>query len=231
MLVRALRRSAAKHTTQITQAQQTIAMSTVRSYPTEPRVGTHQETQIIFLFDCRSTVDHQPDLKIVNFHAGIGIVILRHLQLTSPPEVLLIRRGKPPQTGKWSFPGGSLELNETIIDCAMRETLEETGIKLRHNNANGALFPPDGDLQSPVAYAGVDVMSHDDDGKLAYHYAIIEVAAVPEDPHQVPRASGDAAAVQWFPVPEVRVMREAGDAVPKLDEVTEEAVRRFKITH
>ena len=30
----------------------------------------------------------------------------------------------------WSMPGGKLELDESILECAKRETLEETGIKI-----------------------------------------------------------------------------------------------------
>ncbi len=32
-------------------------------------------------------------------------------------------------TGKWSFPKGHREINESPIDCAKREIYEETGIK------------------------------------------------------------------------------------------------------
>ena len=44
-------------------------------------------------------------------------------------EVLLIRRGKPPRMGDWSIPGGRLEWNEAVRDCALRELMEETGVR------------------------------------------------------------------------------------------------------
>ena len=50
---------------------------------------------------------------------GVGVVILRlspTAQGKAAPEVVLIQRGKPPDKGKWSFPGGSLELGE-VWDC------------------------------------------------------------------------------------------------------------------
>ena len=58
---------------------------------------------------------------------GVGVVILRNLQTPSSPgpEVVLIKRGKPPDLGNWSFPGGSLELGEVrgwllcLGSCAM----------------------------------------------------------------------------------------------------------------
>ena len=40
-------------------------------------------------------------------------------------------------TGKWCFPGGSLELGESLVECAVRETLEETGIRLRNAPRHG----------------------------------------------------------------------------------------------
>ncbi len=33
---------------------------------------------------------------------------------------------------QWSFPGGHLELGESILNCAQREVLEETGLKLQN---------------------------------------------------------------------------------------------------
>jgi 8-oxo-dGTP diphosphatase len=32
----------------------------------------------------------------------------------------------------WSFPGGHLEIGESILDCAQRETLEETGLRIKN---------------------------------------------------------------------------------------------------
>ncbi|KAI0169874.1 NUDIX hydrolase domain-like protein [Hypoxylon sp. FL1284] len=34
-------------------------------------------------------------------------------------------------TGTWQFPGGHLEMGESFINCAERETLEETGLKVK----------------------------------------------------------------------------------------------------
>lgn len=45
-------------------------------------------------------------------------------------KVLLIERGRDPFKGCWAFPGGFLEEDETIDNCARRELMEETGIEL-----------------------------------------------------------------------------------------------------
>jgi 8-oxo-dGTP diphosphatase len=52
----------------------------------------------------------------------VGVVCLRG------PEILLIRRGKPPRMGEWSIPGGRMEMGETVADGALRELAEETGV-------------------------------------------------------------------------------------------------------
>jgi ADP-ribose pyrophosphatase YjhB (NUDIX family) len=43
---------------------------------------------------------------------------------------MLIRRGIAPGLGQWAQPGGFLEIDETVRDAAIRETLEETGLEV-----------------------------------------------------------------------------------------------------
>lgn len=46
-------------------------------------------------------------------------------------RVLLVKRGKEPLRGRWSVPGGSVELGESLAEAVVREVREETGISVR----------------------------------------------------------------------------------------------------
>jgi 8-oxo-dGTP diphosphatase len=104
---------------------------------------------------------------------GIGVIVWRG------DEVLLIRRGRPPAAGEWSFPGGAQRVGETAEQAARRELFEETGLSV------GAL-----------QLAGhVDSIHRDADGKIEYHYTILDFCAryAGGEPH----AGGDAADIAW----------------------------------
>lgn len=107
---------------------------------------------------------------------GIGIVVIRR------HEVLLCRRGKPPNLGSWTLPGGAQEVGETCEDAARRELAEETGLTV-------------GPLQF-IAY--VDTIRYDDDRRVRFHYTILDFAG-----HWVsgePIAGSDVSEVTWAPL-------------------------------
>jgi ADP-ribose pyrophosphatase YjhB (NUDIX family) len=107
---------------------------------------------------------------------GIGVVVLRDA------SVLLVRRGKPPNVGSWTLPGGAQEIGETAEAAARRELLEETGVAV-----------------GPLQLAGtVDSIRHDADGRVQYHYTIIDFCArwVSGEPF----AATDVTEVVWAPL-------------------------------
>jgi ADP-ribose pyrophosphatase YjhB (NUDIX family) len=53
---------------------------------------------------------------------GVGAIIVED------GRVLLVKRGHPPLAGKWSIPGGVLEVGELLREAAVREASEETGL-------------------------------------------------------------------------------------------------------
>ncbi len=107
---------------------------------------------------------------------GIGIVVLKG------EHVLLVRRGKPPNVGTWTLPGGAQELGETAQEAARRELLEETEIHV-------------GEL---TLAAQVDIIRPDAVGRVQYHYTIIDFAARWEAGEPV--ASSDVSEAIWAPL-------------------------------
>ena len=63
---------------------------------------------------------------------GVGVAVRKD------GKVLLGERKNAHGEGTWCFPGGHLEFNETIFDCAIRETDEESGLAVT-NLAHGCI--------------------------------------------------------------------------------------------
>ena len=57
-------------------------------------------------------------------------LVVTTLPITDLGEVMLIRRGIAPGYDMWAQPGGFLEIDETVREAAVRETLEETGLQI-----------------------------------------------------------------------------------------------------
>lgn len=57
---------------------------------------------------------------------GVGVIVIRG------DKVLLGKRKNAHGASTWNFPGGHLELWESIEGCSKRETKEETGLKIKN---------------------------------------------------------------------------------------------------
>ncbi len=55
-------------------------------------------------------------------------LVVTTIPVTADGDVILLRRGIEPGRGWWAQPGGFLEVDETVAEAAVRETLEETGL-------------------------------------------------------------------------------------------------------
>lgn len=111
-----------------------------------------------------------PDRPVV----GVGAVVWRGDRL------LLIRRGRPPRLGQWSLPGGAQQLGETLDEAIRREVREETGLG----------------LVAVSFLATVDLIDHDAEDRVRYHYTLVDFTAEAAEGEAV--AGDDAAAVAWF---------------------------------
>lgn len=94
-------------------------------------------------------------------------------------RALLIRRGQPPLEGRWSIPGGIVELGETIADAVARELKEETGVCVRV-------------LDLIEIYEKV---ARDEAGAAQYHFVILDYRC--EFVEGTASAGGDVTEVMW----------------------------------
>lgn len=96
-------------------------------------------------------------------------------------KVLLIERGIEPYKGKWAFPGGFMQIDETAEECARRELEEETGL----TNTSVEQFYTFSDVNRDPRERVVTVA----------HYALVRLSEV--------RGGDDAASARWFSMDEI----------------------------
>ncbi|UCC63257.1 MAG: NUDIX hydrolase [Anaerolineae bacterium] len=120
--------------------------------------------------------------------------------------VLMIQRGREPGRGRWSIPGGRLHLGERLCDGVKREILEECGVRVRAGKVLGV----------------ADLIQRDDDGRVRYHYVLVDLAA--EYLSGDPQPSSDALAARWVPFDELPVLEMPDRLRSLLDRVRTEQV-------
>ncbi|MEM3578403.1 MAG: NUDIX hydrolase [Candidatus Bathyarchaeia archaeon] len=83
---------------------------------------------------------------------GVGAVIIQNR------KILLEKRKSEPGRGKWSIPGGLVELGESVSQTVVREVAEETGLE----------------VCEPELIDIVDNVVRDANGEVKYHFVIID---------------------------------------------------------
>lgn len=83
-------------------------------------------------------------------------LVVTTLPVTDAGELVLLRRAIEPAYGTWAQPGGFLEADETAIQGAVRETLEETGLEVVPTSIVG-LYSQPASAVVVVAYEAVIV--------------------------------------------------------------------------
>ena len=94
-------------------------------------------------------------------------------------RLLLIQRAGDPYKGMWAFPGGFMNMDETLEQCARRELKEETGLEV------------EGEFVEVKSFSTVD---RDPRGRT------ITVAFLVTVPVSEVRGGDDAAKACWFPL-------------------------------
>jgi len=115
--------------------------------------------------------------------------------VVSGGHVLLIRRGGFPGKGQWAVPGGFVEQRERLLQSAMRELAEETGLAVLGSTLEDTLVK-------------VTVFDHPDRSQRGRtithaHYFDLRSDSLPSV-----EAADDAAEVRWVPVGELAAMED-----------------------
>jgi 8-oxo-dGTP diphosphatase len=112
-----------------------------------------------------------PDQPII----GIGAVIIKE------GKILLEKRKNSPGRGKWSIPGGLVELGENLEQAVIREVKEETCL----------------DVAELTLVDVIDDVELDDNAKIRYHFVVIDYCVKVKK--GVPEAASDAGELRWVP--------------------------------
>jgi len=105
---------------------------------------------------------------------GAGAVVHRS------GKVLLVKRKRPPNEGRWALPGGLVELGETAEGAAAREVYEETGLKVVIERLI--------DVQTDIHF--------DAKGVIEYHYLLVDYAAMSAKGEV--KLNGESSSFGWF---------------------------------
>jgi 8-oxo-dGTP diphosphatase len=112
---------------------------------------------------------------------GVGVVIV------DCGKLVLVKRGAEPALGKWSFPGGGVELGEAVRDAAVREAKEECGL--------------DVELVDGRPMDAYDILTLDESRRLRYHYVLLQFLARPKE--GILKPTSDVTDARWVPLEEV----------------------------
>ena len=110
---------------------------------------------------------------------GVGAVIIQD------GRILLEKRKNEPGKGKWSVPGGLVELGESVEQTVVREVEEETGLE----------------VEKPEHIDVVDNIIRDESGRVKYHFVIIDYFMKLKG--GTLKAASDAEELRWVTFDEV----------------------------
>ena len=116
-------------------------------------------------------------------------------------KILLVKRAFDPGAGKWSVPGGLVELGEKLSEACAREAEEETGLR----------------VQVLELINVFDMIEKEESGKIKYHYVLVEFLVKPVSGELKPNV--EVAELRWFTREETKSLEMTRTARRAIDEL------------
>lgn len=126
---------------------------------------------------------------------GVGGVLVKD------GRILLVRRAFEPGAGKWSIPGGLVEVGERLSEACAREMEEETGLK----------------VQVLELINVFDMIDRDDEGRTRYHYVLVDFLVKQVGGTERPNA--EVSEMRWVTYDEAKTMDLTRTARKALEEL------------
>ena len=104
--------------------------------------------------------------------------------IVSNDRILMLKRR---DNEKWTLPGGTMELTESLLDCAVREVKEETGLNIAVKDVIGTYTDPD----VRISYS---------DGEVRREFTVVYYGTVASDRVDIDEESSE---YKWIPLSDV----------------------------
>ncbi len=101
-----------------------------------PQCGDHLTLRLVPTEDRPRLVCDHGHILYANPKVIVGVIPERR------GRILMMRRAIEPRYGTWTYPGGFMEIDETVEECAVREAQEEVGVAVRLGELLGVYSRP-----------------------------------------------------------------------------------------
>jgi len=124
-----------------------------------------------------------PFPETLNFNCSDAVLVCQG-------KVLLIKRKFAPGLGSWALPGGFRNAKETFLDCAIRELIEETNVRVPEKVLRGSIVKTEL-FDDPSRSQGIP-----------RNTLAVLIKIQPDQDGKCPRANGqdDALETEWVPI-------------------------------
>jgi len=125
-------------------------------------------------------------------------------------RILLVKRKFDPNKGRWAFPGGMLEVGETLAEAARREAREELSVEVKL----GRVFQV------------VDEIIKDAKGRVRYHFVTVDfLATLPRSGAKI-ELNEESEGFEWCRPEEVEAMDVSDNIRSVVDKFLREGPKR-----